>query len=244
MSPPTPLPSRPSLEQLKDQAADLRRDQPDVSVAQSLYMVARAYGFESWPLLKHYVESLTSAAAHNKEITMSTPAHAARKELYTFTQQLATLMMSGVPVLEAFEICADTAVTPSFKAALLDVRSKLREGEGIATPLRSYPQYFDGMYVQLVSAGEETGTLDVMLDRIAAFIETTERFGPPNPAVFFTRQLATMLKAGLPLVNSLSIIAENTEEPNRGTPGAPRDVREALTRMIHESESVVPSMLI
>ena len=88
-----------------------------------------------------------------------------------FSRTLGTLMKSGVQILESMEIVARIAGNKIIEGALLKARSSMREGEGIAGPLRA-TGVFPAMVIQMVNAGEESGKLDEMLIRIADFYDS------------------------------------------------------------------------
>ena len=88
-----------------------------------------------------------------------------------FARTLGTLQKSGVPILDGMDIVAKTAGNKVIENAIFKARASIREGEGIAGPLRAVG-VFPSMVIQMVSAGEETGKLDDMLVRIANFYDT------------------------------------------------------------------------
>ena len=87
-----------------------------------------------------------------------------------FTRTLATLIASGVPILNGLEITARTAGNKVIQNAIMAARASIREGETISAPLRQ-STVFPPMVVQMISVGEETGALDDMLTRIADFYD-------------------------------------------------------------------------
>ena len=87
-----------------------------------------------------------------------------------FTRNLSTLLHAGVPILLALEITADTVDNAVISQAVADVRAAVRQGESMARPLAGHP-IFPPMVVQMVGVGEETGSLDEMLSRIADFYD-------------------------------------------------------------------------
>lgn len=93
-----------------------------------------------------------------------------------FTRTLGTLITSGVPIMQALEVVARAVENKVVSQAIENVRSSIREGESIALPLQA-SGLFPPMVVQMTSVGEETGTLDNMLQKIADFydaeVETT-----------------------------------------------------------------------
>lgn len=87
-----------------------------------------------------------------------------------FTRTLGTMMSSGVPILEALEICAGTAGNIVVEDGLKRVRAKISEGKTMAQPLGEMP-VFPPMVVQMISVGEAAGALDTMLNKIADFYD-------------------------------------------------------------------------
>jgi type IV pilus assembly protein PilC len=87
-----------------------------------------------------------------------------------FTRTLGTLLQSGVPILDALEICAKTAGNVTIEAGIMHVRQCISEGQGMAAPLTE-AKVFPDMVVQMIGVGEQTGALDQMLNKIADFYE-------------------------------------------------------------------------
>jgi type IV pilus assembly protein PilC len=88
-----------------------------------------------------------------------------------FARNLSTLLASGVPILQALEITADTVNNGPVGAAVKDVQDSVREGQSIARPLANH-EVFPPMVVQMIAVGEETGNVDGMLDKVADFYDT------------------------------------------------------------------------
>jgi type IV pilus assembly protein PilC len=88
-----------------------------------------------------------------------------------FTRTLGTLIASGVPILQALEVTADTAGNVVIADAVNKTRISIREGESIADPLHD-SNVFPPMVVQMIAVGEETGELDAMLSKIADFYDS------------------------------------------------------------------------
>lgn len=87
-----------------------------------------------------------------------------------FTRTFGTLISSGVPILQAMDIVADTANNEVISGTIRNARSSIKEGETIAQPLEKSP-VFPPMVVQMIAVGEETGALDSMLAKIADFYD-------------------------------------------------------------------------
>ncbi len=96
------------------------------------------------------------------------------KEKILFTKQLAVLLRSGVPLLESFELLVDQ-FEGRMRNILITVKDGLREGQSLAEGLGKYPTTFDPIFVQLVRAGEATGKLEVILERLTAYLERREQ---------------------------------------------------------------------
>jgi type IV pilus assembly protein PilC len=88
-----------------------------------------------------------------------------------FSRTLATLLRSGVPVLQALEITRDTTGNRVVSDALREVETSVREGQSLARPLQRFP-VFPGMVVQMLAVGEETGAVDTMLEKVANFYDS------------------------------------------------------------------------
>ena len=91
--------------------------------------------------------------------------------LARFSRTYSALVGAGVPMLEAIEITGRTAGNKVVEHAMDAVRQSVQRGGTIAEPMRSAPRAFPPMVVQMIAVGEETGGLDMMLDKIADFYE-------------------------------------------------------------------------
>ncbi len=96
------------------------------------------------------------------------------KDITLFTRQLATMMKAGVPLLQSFEIVAKGHANPSVSKLLMDIRGDVETGTSLNQAFRKYPLYFDALFCNLVSAGEQAGILESLLDRLATYKEKTE----------------------------------------------------------------------
>jgi type IV pilus assembly protein PilC len=93
------------------------------------------------------------------------------KDICLFTRQLATMMKSGIPLLQSFDIVAKGASSPAVSKLLLDLKSEVETGSALNQAFRKYPLYFDALYCNLIQAGEQAGILDSLLDRLATYKE-------------------------------------------------------------------------
>ena len=93
------------------------------------------------------------------------------KELSLITRQLATLLSAGMPLEETLMAVAEQTEKPKIKAMILAVRSRVLEGHTLATGMAEFPQAFTDLYRATVAAGEKSGHLDIVLNRLADYTE-------------------------------------------------------------------------
>jgi type IV pilus assembly protein PilC len=93
------------------------------------------------------------------------------KDITLFTRQLATMMKSGVPLLQAFDIVGKGHSNPAVSRLLLDIKSDVETGNSLKQAFEKHPLYFDALFCNLVGAGEAAGILDSLLDRLATYKE-------------------------------------------------------------------------
>ena len=94
-----------------------------------------------------------------------------QKDLTLFTRQLATMMKSGVPLLQSFDIVAKGHNNPSVTKLLMDIKTDVETGSSLEQAFRKFPLYFDNLFCNLIGAGEQAGILDTLLDRLATYQE-------------------------------------------------------------------------
>ncbi|MDR0578469.1 MAG: type II secretion system F family protein [Candidatus Accumulibacter sp.] len=95
----------------------------------------------------------------------------AEKDIALFTRQLATMMKSGVPLLQTFDIVGRGHDNPAVGKLLLDIKADVETGMSMSQAFRKYPVHFDALYCNLIAAGEQAGILETLLDRLATYKE-------------------------------------------------------------------------
>lgn len=95
-------------------------------------------------------------------------------DISIFTRQLATMMKAGVPLVQSFEIVAEGLDNPSMTDLVMEIKNDVASGTGFASSLVKHPKYFDELFCNLVASGEQSGTLETMLDRVATYKEKSE----------------------------------------------------------------------
>lgn len=96
------------------------------------------------------------------------------KDIAMFSRQIATMMKAGVPLVQSFDIIGRGHDKPAVQDLLLGIKAEIESGNTMADSLRKNPKYFDDLFCDLVDAGEQSGSLEGMLDRIATYKEKTE----------------------------------------------------------------------
>ncbi len=96
-------------------------------------------------------------------------------DLATFTRQLATLLQANLPLLRSLEVMIRQERNVRFKACLEQIAEQVRSGSKLSDGLRQHPKIFDRLYINMISAGEAGGVLDVVLSRLAGFMEKAQR---------------------------------------------------------------------
>lgn len=108
------------------------------------------------------------------------------KDITLFTRQLATMMKSGVPLLQAFDIVGKGHSNRAVSKLLMDIKMDVETGSSLANAFRKYPLYFDSLFCNLVAAGEAAGILDNLLDRLATYKEKIQAIkGKIKSALFY-----------------------------------------------------------
>ena len=93
------------------------------------------------------------------------------KDVALFTRQLATMMKSGVPLLQTFDIVGRGHDNPAVGKLLLDIKADVETGSSLSQAFRKFPLHFDQLYCNLVAAGEQAGILETLLERLATYKE-------------------------------------------------------------------------
>jgi general secretion pathway protein F len=118
------------------------------------------------PSTRAEAKSLTTTA---RPISRSSTLTA--NDLALLTRQFATLLVAGLPLVDALGVLVDQAEKKSIKALLADIREQIRGGKALSAVLETYEKDFSPIYVHMVRAGEASGALDQILFRLAEFLE-------------------------------------------------------------------------
>ena len=119
--------------------------------------------------------NLVKSKKSEKKFSISFRQRIAITDLALMTRQIATLLAAGLPVEETLLGVSEQVDKPNLKQILLGVRSKVLEGHTLAHGLSQFPQAFPELYCATVGSGEQTGRLDVILNRLADYTEQQQR---------------------------------------------------------------------
>ncbi len=121
-------------------------------------------------------EGSAARAARRGTVSFTFGNRVKLSDLSNATRQLATLLSSGLPLMDALSVLVEQEEVAGLKSALSSVRDSVREGASLADALKENPKVFSQLYINMVSAGEASGTLEITLDRLADFLDEQVRF--------------------------------------------------------------------
>ena len=116
-----------------------------------------------------------AAATGEKKARRSLFDRVKHQQVVTFTTQLSTLQDAGLPIVRSLKILAEQLKPGKFKDQINGAADDVEQGSTFSEALSKYPKTFDKLYVSMVKAGEAGGVLDVILQRLAAFMEKSEK---------------------------------------------------------------------
>ena len=96
------------------------------------------------------------------------------EDITSATRQLATMIGAGIPLVQAFDIIANSQDSPAVQALMLKVKNDIEGGTALSAALAKHSRHFDDLYINLVAAGEQAGALEVLLAKIATYREKTQ----------------------------------------------------------------------
>lgn len=117
----------------------------------------------------------------------------APKDIAVFSRQMATMMSSGVPLVQSFEIVGRGHENVNMQQLILSIKADVEAGNHLADALRKHPLHFDELFVALVAAGEAAGILEDLMNKIAVYLEKTEAIkGKIKKALFYPAAVLIM----------------------------------------------------
>ena len=98
-----------------------------------------------------------------------------QKDIIIFARQFSTMIDAGLPIIQCMDILQSQQENPSLKKMLKDLKDQVESGSTLADALKRYPKHFDNLFTNMIAAGEAGGILDVILKRLAAYMEKADR---------------------------------------------------------------------
>lgn len=95
-------------------------------------------------------------------------------ELVLFSRQMATMIDSGIPLVQGLEIIGEQIENRAFRAIIVEVKKDVASGSGFHEALMKHPRAFSPLFVNMVKAGESSGALDAIMERLASYLEKTD----------------------------------------------------------------------
>ena len=142
-------------------------------------------------------EASSARAARRGTAGFSLGARVKLSDLANATRQLATLLSSGLPLMDSLSVLVEQEEVPALKSSLSSVRDSVREGASLADALKENPKAFSQLYINMVSAGEASGTLEITLDRLADFLDEQVRFRGKISAALAYPAFMTIIGVGM-----------------------------------------------
>ena len=133
------------------------------------------------------------------------------QEMVVFTRQLATMISSGIPLVEGIEILAEQTTNLGFKATLEEIAANVRAGKDLSQALGQHPRIFPNIYVNMVKAGEASGQLDIVLTRLAEYQEASAKLKAEIKAAMTYPVVSLIMVLGITLFLLVFIIPKFEE---------------------------------
>lgn len=143
-------------------------DAPGVSAARQQLRESGIYPVDIHPAR----EKKTSTLAGAMEVSFLQKVSA--KEVSLFTRQLSTLLGAGIPLVPSFTVLLAQTKNPLLQKILAQIRADLNEGKSLTASMENFPRVFPPFYINMVKAGEASGTINLVLERLADFSENQQ----------------------------------------------------------------------
>lgn len=102
------------------------------------------------------------------------PKRIKNSEVTAFSRQMATMLVAGIPLIQSLDLISKGHANPAVQQMVQGMKNAIESGSSVQEALEKYPKYFNALYRNLIGAGERSGSLDVMFDRVASYKEKTD----------------------------------------------------------------------
>lgn len=147
------------------------------------------------------------------------------RDISVLTRQLSTLIRAGIPLVESLGALTEQAEKDELKRVLSDVKRQVNEGSGLAVALEHHPKQFSDLYVNMVKAGESSGNLEVVLERLTEFLDAQMELRSKIISAMIYPLLMTLVGSAIMVFLFIFVIPKVTqifEEQERALPAATR----------------------
>ena len=127
-------------------------------------------------------------------------------ELVIFTRQMATLTGAGITIVNSLDTLADQTTNESFRTALADVRDQVNTGSSLSDAMNRHQGVFSEFFINMVKAGESSGMLDDVLERVASYLEKTNALQKKIKSAMIYPAVVTVMAMGITLLMILKVI--------------------------------------
>ena len=121
----------------------------------------------------------------------------AAKRLAIFTRQFSVMLDAGLPLVQCLEILGEQEENKNFRAMIQQVRTDVESGSALADAMRKHPRAFDNLFVNMIAAGEAGGILDIILQRLSAYIEKVVKLRNQVKAALMYPAAVILIAAGV-----------------------------------------------
>ncbi len=128
------------------------------------------------------------------------------EELVIFSRQLATMVNAGIPLVQSLDILSEQMESITFRQIVTTVRSDVESGSSLSAALEKHPKIFSLLYTNMVKAGETSGMLDEILDRLAGYLEKSGSLQRKVKSAMVYPIVVSLMAVGITLVLLLKVI--------------------------------------
>ncbi|MBU4477961.1 MAG: type II secretion system F family protein [Candidatus Omnitrophica bacterium] len=128
------------------------------------------------------------------------------EELVIFSRQLATMVNAGIPLVQSLDILSEQMESPVFRGVVSTIRGDVESGASLSGALEKHPKVFSVLYANMVKAGETSGMLDEILERLAGYLEKNEQLQRKVKSAMIYPLVVSLMAVGITLVLLLKVI--------------------------------------
>ncbi len=128
------------------------------------------------------------------------------EELVIFTRQFATMVDAGIPILQSLEALNEQTGNPSFKQTLAEIREDIQLGSGLSTAFGKHPKVFGQLYTNMIRVGESGGILTTILDRVAIYLEKSEKLRQKIQAALIYPSVVVSMAIGITVLLIIKVV--------------------------------------